>query len=119
MAPRRNAQLDLSIKEELHHLIEEELYKLPGFKPQKMEAFQINTVDGRPESTGEFSVTSLRADNSLPIRESVFEKHMKAIKEVGDKALLKEFEGYVQEHNELYNTSGQNWSEQLKRPIEE
>ena len=26
-------QVDLSIKEELHHLIEEELYKLPGFKP--------------------------------------------------------------------------------------
>ena len=32
---------------------------------------------------------------------------------------MKEFEAYVQEHNELNNTSGQNWSEQLKRPIEE
>ncbi len=112
------SQVDTSVKEELFHLIETEAFKIPSFTIPKVVTFDSNAMEGRPKFDSELTVTALRADNTLPVRQSVVDKHMVALAQVHDKVLTEQFELILQAHNAKYNPSQENWSDQRKRVLD-
>ena len=92
-------EVAIALKDELHHLVSTEQYRIPGFTIQKLNGIDPDADKTKPVFNAELKVTAVRADGKLATRQDTVDKHNAAIANINDKELEKKFAELTQSHS--------------------
>ena len=107
-------QVEAAIKQELFDLIEKGAYAVEGYTPAPpaLSGVQASPGEvGKPTFKDELHFTAIRADNSLPIKQSAINSYQSQVDKLQDEVATARFKEIIKAHNDKHNQGAENFQD--------